>query len=77
MTSLKKEPIDIGLSIASAILLQNRRISINEIGAIPFVNKREVPLIVNELKKKYDARVETHQIAEKPYLEWDQIVTIS
>lgn len=77
MTSLKKKPIDFGLSIASAILLQNRRISVNEIEAIPFVNKGEVPLIVNELKRKYNARVETEKVAEQPYLEWDRVVTIS
>lgn len=77
MISMKKKPIDFGLSIASALLLQNRRISINEIEAIPFVNKREVPLIVSELKKKYNARVETQKVAEQPYLEWKQIVTIS
>lgn len=77
MTSLNKKHTDFGLSIASALLLQNKRISVNEIEAIPFVNKREVPLIVNELKNKYNAHVETQKIAEQPYLEWNQIVTIS
>lgn len=77
MNATNFNSVDIGINIASALLIKNKRLGVNEIEAIPFVTEKDVPLIIRELVKKYKVRVTTEKISEHPYLEWRKVLTLS
>ena len=67
---------DIGIKIASALLKHRGKISIDEIEAIPFINKSEIDVVINELIKNFNVEIITQKKKSYPFSEWVKIIKI-
>ena len=68
---------EIGLKLASALLLHNKEISLEDIRAMPFFEyPEEAEAVINVLLDKFEVEIYTKKIGSMPILEWEEIMIL-
>jgi len=68
---------EIGIKVASALLLQYGELSIEDIRAIPFLSyPDEVEKVVQQLTQLFNVEIYQKQISTDPIPEWEKIIKL-
>ncbi len=74
---MKNEIAEIGLKLATALLLHNREVSLRDIRAMPFFeHPEEAEAVINALQESYQVEIYAKKVASLPVLEWDEIMIL-
>ena len=70
-------PEDVGLRVASALLMHKKEITVGDIRAIPFfTDSDQVKGAVEYLMQTFNARIYSRQVAKHPMLEWEEVISL-
>ena len=64
------------LKVASALLIQNREISVDEIRAFPFVDTESVEIIKQTLLSLFDADIHQRKKSDSVIPQWEEVVVL-
>lgn len=68
---------EIGLKLASALLLHNKEVSLEDIRAMPFFEyPEEAEAVINALLEKFQVEIYAKKVASLPILEWEEIMIL-
>ena len=68
---------DVGLKVASALLMHKKEITVSDIRAIPFfTDSEQVKGAVEYLMQTFNARMYSRQVAKHPMLEWEEVISL-
>ena len=68
---------DVGLKVASALLIHKKEITVGDIRAIPFfTDSEQVKGAVEYLMQTFNARMYSRQVAKHPMLEWEEVISL-
>ncbi len=74
ITSISNE---ITIKLASALLLQNKELSLDDIRAIPFLeNAQDAGFIVEALSKIFDTEIYQRRIPSSSVPQWEEIIRL-
>ncbi len=66
------------LKIASAILTKKGQVSLQDISALPFIDKDfDIQVISNALKQMFDVEIINKKSSSTPYMQWENIVRLN
>ena len=68
---------EIGLKVASALLIRKKEIAVSDLQAMPFfTDSDQVKNAVEYLLRTFDARMYSKRVARHPMLEWEDVISL-
>lgn len=65
------------LYLASALLLQKKEISVEDIKSIPFITSSdEAEAVISFLRENFKTEIYLKKISSQPILEWEEIIRL-
>lgn len=74
---MKFRPQDLGLRLASALLMRYGEVSVEDIRAIPlFKNFDESEAVIKALQKLFNVEIYTKKVTAWPILQWEELIRL-
>lgn len=65
------------VKVASALLMQHKELSVEDIKALPFfMSTDEAEAVIGYLRSNFDVEVYHKRISRKPILEWEEMIRL-